>query len=542
MATLNPTLTEQPMPLNVIEMLRVSSDRQDVARQEDDAAENREQFELTVLRTIRIKISGTLVMGNAEVQAMLAQLSDPKVDGISVSAIDRIFRPKDFESMRILQFFFDNRKVIVSTKEGIVEPWTDRGWKLCMEAATQAGSELRELKRRTKGGRKKAQKQKRMTQTTPPYGMVYVDKYSKDAAGKCQYLREDTRPVEYAKGHEPIEGLTRRGVVEMVYAWRVAQKWRVGKIQTELNKRGILTAGKPGQFEPGAWSRQTVRQMLKRRKYAGEHIEGGEVMECPKFVELDTFDAAQRMFADAKEMSNGKPATKHELCGYLRCKACGRRHRTSTGKSGASYVCGNYDYKLRKQVCRSTPRVKCAVLEAVVWNAIWRLLTNPALLIANAAAYYDSLPSKNSTAKLEAELAVVKARIDRTRRMVKLGTEDEDKGNAEILADKQEVARIAAEIRAAGSVLALPAEHMVRAGCELLTALDSEPETFAERRPIYEALVDLKMTFDGEYVEIAGKVPVPEVAASGDRKCNRRFDEAYTSNLYIPIKIKERVA
>jgi hypothetical protein len=37
--------------LNVIEMLRVSSDKQDVARQEFDTAENREQYNLNVLRT-----------------------------------------------------------------------------------------------------------------------------------------------------------------------------------------------------------------------------------------------------------------------------------------------------------------------------------------------------------------------------------------------------------------------------------------------------------------------------------------------------------
>jgi len=140
-----------PKKLNVIEMLRVSSDKQDVERQEYDVRENREQYGLNVLRQVRLKISGTLVMTSPEVQQMIRELSQPGVDGVSLSALDRLFRPKDFD-IKMFQFFFANQKVIVSTKDGIVEPWTDRGWEVCMTGALKAGAELREIKRRSKGG------------------------------------------------------------------------------------------------------------------------------------------------------------------------------------------------------------------------------------------------------------------------------------------------------------------------------------------------------------------------------------------------------
>jgi DNA invertase Pin-like site-specific DNA recombinase len=510
---------QQLRKMNVNEMLRVSSDKQDVARQEDDVDENREQFHLNVLRTIRIKISGTLVMTHPEVQQLIKELSDPRVDGISVSAIDRLFRPKDFKSMELLQFFFDNKKVIVSTKEGIVEPWTDQGWDICMNAAQKAGAELRELKRRTKGGRKRRQAQKKMCQTTAPYGMVYVGKYERDADGRCQYLMEDPKPSS-------VEGISKKQVVQMVFHWRFYNRMRVGNIQTKLNQTGILTAGKKGQYEPGPWSRQTVRQMLMNRKYIGEHWEGGEMIPCPTFVEREVFEAVQKMFAAEKEMANGRPATKHLLCGWLRCKKCGRRHRTSTGAGHPSYVCGNFDYKLRKQVCK-TPRVQCRLLDSVVWDTIWRHLTQADLLLANAKAYYDSLPSKASTGELEKELAAVRSRMGRTRRMVRSGAEDETTGTAFILEDKKQIAGIEAELRAAGSVMTLPPAYVVQAGCDRIAKSGVTVDTFEERRPVLEKLVDLKIVFDGETreVEIEGKVPVPEAveaSGKGDRKCNSR--------------------
>ena len=499
----------QKPQLNVIELLRVSSDKQDVARQEFDTKENREQQALSVLRTIRIKISGTEVMTHAEVQQMVAELSHPGVDGISVSAIDRLFRPKDYRALDVLQFFAEHQKVIVSTKEGLVEPWTDRGWDICMTAAQKAGAELRELKRRTSGGRKRAHAEKRMCNTTAPYGMVYVSKYERDADGRSQYLKED--PVESS-----VPGLSKRQVVRDVFDWRYHHQMRPSAIQRRLNDSGILTAGKPGQYAPGPWSRTTVIQMLKNRHYIGEHWEGGTMIPCPQFVEREVFEGVQRVFAEAKKMCNGRPATKHLLCGFLRCAKCGRRYRTADSRH-AVYVCGNYDYKLRRQVCRANSKVRTYKLDTVVWDALWKILTQAELLLANAKAYYDSLPSKSGTAKLEKELAAVRARMERTKRMVRAGTEDEDTGNALILQDKQRIAQIEAELRVAG-VMTIPSAHVIQAACDRIVSSGAKLETFAERRPVLEKLVDLKVTYDDRAVEISGKVPVPEAASNCDSR------------------------
>lgn len=57
---------------------------------------------------------------------------------------------------------------------------------------------------------------------------------------------------------------------------------------------------------------------------------------------------------------------------------------------------------------------------------------------------------------LEKELAKVKAEMERTRRMVRLGTEDEDTGNALILSYKKRIAEIQVKLHAAGSVMTPP--------------------------------------------------------------------------------------
>ncbi|HTP35885.1 MAG TPA: hypothetical protein VMJ75_27105 [Candidatus Acidoferrales bacterium] len=129
------------------------------------------------------------------------------------------------------------------------------------------------------------------------------------------------------------------------------------------------------------------------------------------------------------------------------------------------------------------------------------------------------MPSRSGTATLEKDLAAVKSRIERTKRMVRVGTEDEDIGNGLILQDKQRIGQIEADLRAAGSVMALPPAYVIQAACQRIAESGAKLETFGERRPVLEKLVDLTLTYDNGTVEIAGKVPVPEYAS----KCDSRF-------------------
>lgn len=524
-------MAPQPKNLNVFEFKRVSTDRQDTARQEFDLADNRARFPMQVVRSIAIKISGTKVMSNDDVQQMMVEL--PRVDGVSVSSIDRLFRPNDF-SFLLLQEFHKHRKVIISAKEGFVEPWTPEGWATCMRAAMQAGSELFEIKRRTSGGRRTAHARNTPMNTCTPWGILYVDKYSRDAQGKCQHFIEDPTPAS--------NGMSKRAVVEMVFGWRY-HGIQPRDIVRKLNAMGILSPGgrvlKSGkrQHEPGLWSRQPVLQLLKNRHYIGEHWEGGVRInvECPVFIERAVFDAVQELMRAKKQ---GRPSKLRTLSHKLFCGRCGGKHRMYTAHSARYpyYRCVHYDYRNLKRAC-DLRQIRATVIEDVVFTAVWKHITDPALLLRNARAYYESLPTRSATAKLEKQLNVLNTQIERLQEMVHIGSINKDKGNAKILEDMVRAREIEAELRTSQSMISLPALKQIEAGCRAI-GTGPMPSTFTERRPVLEALVDFAVHYDGESATITGKVPVPE----SKQKCKRGIHHAFTSALYIPFKIKERVA
>ena len=69
----------------------------------------------------------------------------------------------------------------------------------------------------------------------------------------------------------------------------------------------------------------------------------------------------------------------------------------------------------------------------------------------------------------------------------------------------------------------MPPLHAAHAALREITE-GAEPETYEERRPILEGILDLRLKYANGDLEIEGKVPVPDVAvsaASGKKKCNK---------------------
>ena len=534
--------------LNVLELERVSTNKQDLERQEFDLADNRAEYNLNPLKKFSIKESGEKVLKSEDVAMLVEELKKPTVDGVNLSAIDRFARPQDFVAFAFFQVFADLKKVIVTKREGLIEPWTPRGRKAVMAALMQAGNELSDLKDRLSSNRRKQHAQKKPMNTSAPYGILYVDKYSRDAEGKCQYYKEDLTSVQYAEGKTPIEGLTRRGVVQMVFRWRYADRMKTRAIAKKLNELGILTGGKrhkdgSWQHAPGLWQRLTIIQMLHNRHYVGEHWEGGKQVDvaCPQYIDRDVFEAVQESFIVNKADRNGREPNKSVLSEFLKCRKCRRRLYVDCKRTGkAIYRCLNFDYRAVKRRCFLKP-VNCAKIDAAVFHLIWQHLTQPELLIANARAYYESLPSSGSSAKLEKELAEVRGQIERMQEMVHLGTIDKGKGNGKILEDLKRVRVIEADLRSAGSMVSLPAQRVIEAACRLI-AEGPEPSDFETRRPVLEKLVDLHVYYEDNQFAVTAKVPVAMAAANRGGKCSSRIDGDYTSTLYIPLEINGRVA
>jgi DNA invertase Pin-like site-specific DNA recombinase len=522
--------------LRVLEFERVSTDKQELKRQAADLKRNRAQHSLEALRTFSVKVSGTKVMSNSDVRRMYAEMSDPNIDGISVSAIDRIFRPKDFAQIsEVLQFFHTHKKVIVSTVEGVVEPWTPNGWMTCMQAAMKAGAEWHELKRRTAGGRETTRADKKSCAPCPTYGLRYVSKYQADADGNAQYYVEDTTPTN-------VEGITRRQIVEKIFMLRYRHRLTPAAIARRITATGVLSGGKQNKdgsyrWKPGTWTAATVRQMLQNRHYIGEHWERETLVECacPAFIDRAVFDGVQKLWT--ADLGNGRPSVKHLLSRFLICKHCGHRLRITGGKY-KSYRCGSSTDVGRRHCPRLNNYISCGKIEAVVWRTVWSALTKPDLLLRSAQSYYENLPKVEGLAALQHKAKTIKQRIDDTKYMVRARVMDRDEAVALLQEDQRQLAEVEADIRAMGSVVALPTALQAAAGCRLIADPKAEPETFSQRRPILERLVDLECKFDGEFVEIEGKIPVPAIVQNSPygMECTD------SSVLHIPFILKERVA
>jgi hypothetical protein len=77
-----------------------------------------------------------------------------------------------------------------------------------------------------------------------------------------------------------------------------------------------------------------------------------------------------------------------------------------------------------------------------------------------------------------------------------------------------ELANLELELRESQKVVALPSLSALEQRLETITT-GAEPKTYEERRPVLEALVDLRMEYlDGE-LTIEGKVPVSEASEAG---------------------------
>jgi site-specific DNA recombinase len=353
-------------------------------------------------------------------------------------------------------------------------------------------------------GRKQKLESGKLTHGSAKYGYRYIDKRQKDGA------RLEIDP-------------TKAEVVKNVFRWRL-EGMSMYSIAKRLNAAGIPSAGyngKPG----GLWSRITVAQMLRSSTYAGKHVCSGIVVPCPAIIDERTWTAAQRVSEENRQRLVGRPSNKYLLRGFAWCGKCGRRCVTYPNGKCPLYRCGNIEYKPFKRLCDASG-VSMRAIESAAWASIWSLLKNPALLLQLGQAYYDGLakPNNGGSAKLEAETARLRAKIETTRRMMQDSLLPYAKGKADIRASEDRIRQIEQELTAAGRVVSLPPRRAAEAALREITT-GPEPKTYDRRRSILEGILDLRIAYLEGNLEIEGKVAVAASASSsgGEKNCNRRF-------------------
>lgn len=523
--------------LNLIGLLRVSTDDQDVRRQRTDIEKLQKKFpEIRILRIVElIGVSGTATLENEHVMKILDELKEEGVDGIAIPALDRLFRPaKRWAQWGILDFFCDTHKCIWSLREGFIDPTTPEGRDKCLAAGGRAGAEWQILKDRTNDGKMEKAKEGFLPHGNARYGYNIIGRKQTGIIGEGKAVINENEAA----------------VVREVFRWAFAGM-ATYEIASRLNKEGIKSKGHNGQ-DPLPWSRSTILQMLRCEDYIGKHYWKGILIPVPRIVSDELFYGVAAKMKERREQWQGRPSKIYLFRGYLWCARCKHRcagwgNRGTKRKLLLYYMCG---YKTNKppfkKLC-DAPIVRAALVETSGWGAIWGLLKNPRLLLEMGKAIYaDQLkPDEKKVSRIEKNIAKLKMRDRNLKQMQEEATDPEEYGECKSKRTvlRGELAGLEVELREARKVVMMPSLSALEQHLLTITT-GEEPTTYDERRPILEALVDLRMEYADGRLVITGKVPVPNAAAfSGDgENCYRGVQANSSSPLYIPFILNVRVA
>lgn len=166
----------------------------------------------------------------------------------------------------------------------------------------------------------------------------------------------------------------------------------------------------------GAWSANTVRQILVNPRYKGTVVYRHRAKEgpggtyagaFPALVDEHVWEAVNERLADPRRRKSFHTERKYlggglYLCGWSAAgedKQCGRRVRSHGGSRGPAYACAKgHMYRLSEKV------------DAYVLDMIRARIGQP------DAARLASLPSSGRAAEITAELRTLKRRIQQTKR------------------------------------------------------------------------------------------------------------------------------
>lgn len=532
---MNTTTTTNPQEerhKQAIALLRVSTDAQDVARQRTDVKKVQSKFDINVNSATELHgVSGTATLNHTQVQQILTDLARPDIDGLIVSSLDRLFRPKRYGHFAILDTFVDTGKVIWSAKEGFVDPSTDEGFDLCVYAGGKAGAEWRELIRRSRDG--KMDNAKTGGINTGPQGMPYGFRH--------EFANKRTGDRAHMIVCEPEAEIIRR-----IFQWALSGM-ACYKIAALLNHEGIPSprAGqkhsRTGELCTGRWSRMPVRNLLRNPAYIGRFRYKGIEIPCPVIVDPGVFAAVQMQLTQNK-LRRGGAKQKYLLRGLVFCRFCGKRlYSHSMSRKRAIYHCSNVDTRPPvKRICPAAAILK-ELLDPAVFEAVWNAITVPATLRGLVEMYFESLPPEPSRRdNLVAEVNRMKLLEARLRESVDDPAVDRKQAREKWLATKQQRILTEVELEQAGIVREMPKAHILQSLCNELLA--HKPQGFDEQRGFIERFVSQVAYGDHEAV-IQCRLPLDlNRENSGSDLCIHSINRMDKGALPISFILKAKVA
>ena len=125
------------MKKRALGLIRVSTNKQDIARQRTDIEKLMKWYDLDIIRTLElVRVSGTATLDDKQVLQVLREVEQSGVDGLAASAVDRLARPQEGKHYGIVDGFKHARKTLWTVEDGELKVWTGEGFERTMNALT----------------------------------------------------------------------------------------------------------------------------------------------------------------------------------------------------------------------------------------------------------------------------------------------------------------------------------------------------------------------------------------------------------------------
>ena len=519
-------------------LLRVSKIVQETARQNDDLDAVEREFGIQVFKRLEIAdLSGTATMTDADITALLSELHEPRVAGLAISAVDRLFRPgRQYKAWGILDAFVEARKPIWSAREGLIEAWTDEGYDKLMASGTRAGAEWREIRRRSMAEKLRLARQGVQTSATTPYGYRF----------KKLARRQGTWVI-----HEPEAQVIRKmfELAGLGYTGFKISKW-LNKLGEFADREGVRIPSPRG----GMWSDSVVRQTMKNPAYIGEaryaaKSDHAVVVKVPAILATEEqrawWDAAAAARATNLERRSGRPSPNYLFQSLIYCSRCGGRMTGIRESSNRRYYgCFARNRMTHERKCPAR-QIRVEKLEQAVYGAILARLATRATIERILEAHREELnASRGVGAQKEERLAKLK----RDEALHKLKLDDGDlihlykENKAKLLGVQAEIAVIERELARAGTIFVMPSS---RAVAEFLKVIEDAKDwtEYEHRRGFIERTIT-KISYGEGRFTVEGRIVFSPAESLSDRndEAQNPYSRLGSTTGFVPFVFSGKVA
>lgn len=210
--------------------------------------------------------------------------------------------------------------------------------------------------------------------------------------------------------------------IRQMYTWKKEGKGIKG-IATELNKKGVETRrtkiGQKRKLHNGdeidiLWRSNTIGKILKSPLYKGERHYSGKIIQVPKIVDDELWDAVQNTFSENIGYKN-RTVYKYLFKGKIYCGKCGLAYLSRSEVKGGStwssfYFCSG---RKDKAIKCNNGQYKASTFDKQVWILLASMAEFREELHKDRVSKVDVEESKREIAYLQKQLKSVEGKRKR---------------------------------------------------------------------------------------------------------------------------------